>query len=256
MKNLIYQYFVPYTILLNPNENKTKEFPEWAKIGRESAKNYADTIGAEYMFQDKKYMNEKTLNVFESFRIIFDETFDEYDNILLLDIDMIVNTKEDIFKIKVDDIGMVHEAGVYNRPPMKSGPSFDKGFWNRYFNHPISGVTSYAKKYVNPFFVWEKSKLYSKEPFALYNGGLQLWSKQGRLKARETFKIEGHNHFREVTGKTETPYLNMMLFANYFGITEISNEWNRLHFQWEKDGNMGKITHYNGVKDMMIDHEK
>ena len=76
------------------------------------------------------------------------------------------------------------------------------------------------------------------------------------MNARETFKIEGHNHFRKVTGKTETPYLNMMLFAHHFGITEISNDWNRLHFQWEKDCNMGKITHYNGVKDMMIYHGK
>ena len=57
------------------------------------------------------------------------------------------------------------------------------------------------------------------------------------------------------TDKGETPYLNMMFIHHKFDVTELHNDWNRLNFQWQKDGHMGKITHYNDVsKDGMYTH--
>lgn len=252
--NLIYQYFIPYQGVDAKYNDGAIGLPNWAKIGMESAKKYANSIGAEYMFSDEIYMNS-TLNVFESLRIVFDESFDKYDNILVLDIDMIINTSESIFDFKVNDIGLVHELGVTKRTHPTI--SFNSTWWNKYFHHPTSGIVSYAKTYLDPEFKWKKSKLYPEEPFALYNGGLQLWSKEGRLKARELLKRKGHDHFRLTTGKTETPYLNMMFMHHNFNITEIPTEWNRLNFQWQKDGNKGKITHYNDVsKNEMLNHGK
>src|SRR5210317_1145032 len=137
MKNLIYQYFIPY---------KSGEKPIWVDLGMNSAKKYADKINCEYMYYDKKYLNA-TLNVFESFRLIFDKTFDEYDNILLLDIDMLIRTEENIFDIEFEDIAMVHEYGARNRPPVP-GASFDETFWRNYFYDLNRGVISYAKKYL------------------------------------------------------------------------------------------------------------
>ena len=245
MKNLIYQYFIPY--------NKSGEKPIWVDLGMNSAKKYADKINCEYMYYDKKYLNA-TLNVFESFRLIFDKTFDEYDNILLLDIDMLIRTEENIFDIEFEDIAMVHEYGARNRPPVP-GASFDETFWRNYFYDLNRGVISYAKKYLNPNFVWKKSKLYPKDPMVIYNGGFQLWSKEGRLKARKLFKRNGHDHFKQITGKGETPYLNMMLIHHKFKVTELPIEWNKLNFQWKEDGDLGKITHYNDVvKNKMIEH--
>jgi len=49
----------------------------------------------------------------------------------------------------------------------------------------------------------------------------------------------------------------MMLMHHKFNIGELPNEWNRLNYQWQKDGNLGKITHYNDVsKDGMFNHGK
>lgn len=248
MKNLVFQYFLPYS-------NQTIGLPNWVKLGINSAKKYADTIGADYEFSDSVYMNS-SLKVFESFRVIFDKKFDEYDNVLLLDIDMLINTKENIFDFDVDDIAMVHELGVYNRSPVP-GASFTPSWWNNYFYDEQTGVVSYAKNNLDPKFKWKKSTLYPKEKFAIYNGGLQLWSKEGRLKARSLFDKKGHEKFYKVTKKGETPYLNMMLFHHDFKITELPTEWNRLNFQWTKDNNYGKITHFNDVvKDKMLSHGK
>jgi|TARA_Y100000389_G_scaffold204831_1_gene259998 hypothetical protein len=253
MKNLIFQYFIPYEGRDTYLNETGIGFPSWVNIGKTSAEKYAKEIGAEYKFSDQKYMFS-TLNVFESLRVIYDKKFDEYDNILILDIDMIINTKENIFDIPVEDIAMVHEQGCRWRTPVP-GASFDDAFWNRYFNHPRFGVTSYAKQYLSKDFKWQKSKLFPEEPFAMYNGGLQLWTKEGRLKARKKIPRKSHDHFRESTGKTETPYLNMMLFHHKFNITELPTEWNKLNFQWAKDGDYGKITHFNDVvKDKMKTH--
>lgn len=238
MDNLIYQYYV------SPQKK-----PDWVDIGVNSAKEYANTIGVEHQFYEKKWVNS-SIPVFESLRVIFDESFDEYDNILFLDVDMIINTSENIFDIPVADVGMVHEHGVKNRPPVP-GARFDDSFWLNYFHHPFRGIVSYAQRHLDPQFSWKKHK----KEFLLYNGGLQLWSRDGRLKARKLFPKTLHDGFRMETDKGETPYLNMMFIHHKFDVTELHNDWNRLNFQWQKDGHMGKITHYNDVsKDGMYTH--
>ena len=111
MRNLIFQYFIPY----NDHQTHLNEsgigLPSWVNIGKTSAEKYAEVIGAEYMFSDQKFMFSE-LNVFESLRVIFNKKFDEYDNVLVLDVDMIINTKENIFDIPVGDIAMVHELSL------------------------------------------------------------------------------------------------------------------------------------------------
>jgi len=245
MKNLVYQYFLPYKGNDARYNSEGLGLPDWVKKGTLSAKEYAKKIQTQYMFNTQAYMNS-TLNVFESLRLIFDPQFEKYDNILLLDVDTIVNTKESIFDIPVEEVGMVHELGVRHRTPVP-GARFDQRHWNLYFNDPQHGLMTYAKKYLDKNFKWKKSSLYPDEQFLLLNGGVQVWSKKGRLKAREQFKKEGHEHFRRVTNKTETPYLNMMFIHHNFNVTELPTEWNRLNFQWEKDGDYGKITHFNDV---------
>ena len=254
MRNLVYQYYLPYQGS-DVRYNDSNKIAKWAQIGIESARSYSESIGAEYMLYDKKYLNA-SINAFESFRLIFDPVFDDYDNVLLLDVDMIVNTTENIFDLASGDIAMVHEYGVTKRNPLPQA-SFDKAWWNNYFYNMSTGIVSYATRFLDPKFKWGKSKLYPNEPFAHYNGGLQLWTKQGRLKARKLFKRNGHDHFRSVTGKTETPYLSMMLMHHKFDITELPIEWNKLNWQWQSDGDYGKITHFNDVsKPMMLTHGK
>lgn len=251
MSNLIYQYYLPYKGHDAKYNDPKESIPQWAKIGIASARKYAEEIGVEYMLGDKPYMNS-SINAFESFRLIFDKTFDQYDDILLLDVDMIVNTKENVFDIQVEDVAMVHEFGVTRRKALPEA-SFDKAWWNNWFYNPYKGMISYATRYLDPTFTWQKSKLYPKEPFALYNGGFQLWTKEGRLKARKLFNRNGHEHFRQITNRTETPYLTMMLMHHRFRVTELPIEWNKLNWHWQGDGDLGKITHYNDIsKPMML----
>lgn len=244
MRNLIYQYYLPYS--------KGEEKPGWVDIGVTSAKDYAESIGAEYQYSEEKWMNS-SIAVFESLRLIFDERFDEFDNILLLDVDMIINTTENIFDIPIEDVGMVHEHGVKNRPAVP-GAKFDDEFWSNYFYHPFKGIVSYGQRHLSPMFSWKRHK---KDSFILYNGGLQLWSRDGRIKARNAFSRKEHDRFRLETNKGETPYLNMMFIHHKFNVTELDGDWNRLNFQWQRDGRLGKITHYNDIsKDGMYTHGK
>ena len=253
MRNLIYQYFLPYKGADTRYNDSGKVLPKWAELGIASCKYYANKIDTEYMLYDKPYMNA-SINAFESLRIIFDESFDQYDKILLLDVDMLINTDENIFDQEIEDIAMVHEYGVTKRTPLPEA-SFDADWWNNYFYNPSQGIVSYAWRFYDPTFKLKKSKLYPKEPFLQLNGGLQLWSKEGRLKARATFDRKGHDHFRSITNKTETPYLNMMFNVYNFNVTELPIDWNKLNWQWKGDGDFGKITHYNDrSKPVMLDH--
>ena len=76
MKNLIFQYFIPYEGRDTYLNETGIGFPSWVNIGKTSAEKYAKEIGAEYKFSDQKYMFS-TLNVFESLRVIYDKKFDE-----------------------------------------------------------------------------------------------------------------------------------------------------------------------------------
>lgn len=247
MKNLIFQYYIPYESF--DSVIGGREMPAWALAGSRSARAYADICGAEYMLSHERYFKHIDPRL-DSLRIIHDPAFEEYDNILSLDLDILVGTYENIFEIPIEDVAMVHELGIF------TGAG---GWLSKVMDVPLSqrGIIAYGKKLFGKDWHFPKSKLYPSEKYRYLNGGLQLWSKEGRAKAK--------NHFTSIddyvlhTRYTEQMYINLQLSQPIFNVTELETWWNRFSsYQWGGRKPDGKINHFIGPggKAIMADLEK
>ena len=233
MKNLILQYYIPYESF--DSDIGGAKMPEWAHAGSRSAKQYANICGAEYKLSHERFFEHLDPRL-DSLRIVYDEQFDEYDNILCLDLDMLINTKKNIFNASVGDIAMVHELGVHTKGP---------GGWLRGVMSPPlheRGIIAYGKHIFGNNWMFPKSKLYPQEEFRYMNGGLQLWTKEGRLKARKHFTSV--DHYTLHTRYTEQMYINLQLSQPIFNVTELETFWNRLPYQWVAGKPDGMINHF------------
>lgn len=231
MKNLLFQYYIPYEA--GDSHYGGINMPNWAKLGSNSASRYAKHCGAEYILSHDRYFKHLDPRL-DSLRLFYDESFDEYDNILCLDLDMLVATKENVFEIEFDDIAMVHELGVHTRQKRWLSKVMDVPGYER-------GIIAYGKRLFGEDWMFPKSKLYPREDFRYLNGGFQLWSKEGRQKARKHFKSVDDYYLH--TRYTEQMYINLQLSQPIFNVTELDSSWNRLSSLQRLDG---KINHYIG----------
>ena len=218
--NLIYQYYLPYS---GPLKRDDTSIPDWAELGVASAKKYASLIGVEYEFSDKIIINAPNQNL-ESARIFLDPKFDKYDKILLLDIDTLVATKKNIFDVQISDLGMIQDGG----------PGSPRSF----INNIVSQLEAYGNiKFPNSItFPSEKRYL---------NGGVQVWSREGRLKARDRFGgLAEMFRYRETLKMNEQPYINLMINLHDIEITEMPNMWNRMNYMWRMGIPDGYINHF------------
>jgi len=208
--------------------------PDWAKAGAISAERSAKHCGADYLCSQERYFEHLDPRL-DSLRLFFDPYYEQYDSILALDLDMLVNTKENIFNIHVKDVGMVHELGVH---------SGEKVNWmKRTMEVPLEqrGIIAYGKFIFGETWMFPKSILYPEEKYRYLNGGLQLWTKEGRLKAREHFTSV--DHYTLYTRYTEQMYINLQLSQPVFEVTELDTSWNRFPYQWGSRPD-GKINHF------------
>ena len=91
--------------------------------------------------------------------------------------------------------------------------------------------------------MFPKSKLYPKEDYRYMNGGVQVWSKEGRLKAREKFTSVDHYYMH--TRYTEQMYINLQLSQPDFDVTELDWTWNsQATRQWPVNEPRGKFQHF------------
>lgn len=233
MKNLVYQYYIPYES--GDKDIGGTSMPEWARAGSRSAQAYANSCNAEYLLSHERYFPDLDPRL-DSLKLFHDPQFDQYDNILCLDLDMLISTHQNLFKFSIDDVAMVHELGVHT-----GGPS---GWIRRVMEGPIEqrGVIAYGKKLFGDDWMFPKSSLYPTEKYRYLNGGLQLWSKSGRLKAREHF-TSVHDYVLH-TRYTEQMYLNIQLSQPMFKVTELNSIWNRLPYQWAYNKPDGYINHF------------
>ena len=231
MKNLIYQYYIPYEA--NDSHFGGLNMPDWAIAGSKSALKYSVHCGVKYELSTERYFQHLDPRL-DSLRLFYDERFDEYDNILCLDLDMLIPTKENIFDLEIGDVAMVHELGVHHH---------QGGWLNNVMNVPNyrRGVIAYGKKLFGQDWMFPKSVLYPNERFRYLNGGLQLWSKKGRLKARKHFTSVDDYYLH--TRYTEQMYINLQLSQPIFNVTELDTSWNRISSYQRLDG---KINHYLG----------
>jgi len=231
--NLIYQYYIPYES--GDSHLGGENMPDWAHAGLRSARAYAKLCGAEHFFDTKKYLKhiDPRLN---SIKIFYDSQFERYDKILSIDLDMLIRTKENIFDIPIEDVAMVHELGVHT-----GGPA---GWMRRVMDVPIweRGIIAYGKHLFGKDWMFPKSKLYPNERFRYMNGGLQLWSKEGRAKAKKYFT--SIDDYILHTRYTEQMYINLQLSQQMFKVTELSSEWDRMPYQWKNGRPDGKINHF------------
>ena len=234
MKNLVFQYYIPYESF--DADMGGIRLPEWAHAGSRSAKAYADYCGAEYELSHDRFFDQIDTRL-DSIKIVFDKKYDEYDYILSIDLDMLIHSGvgENIFEKDIKDVAMVHELGVHT-----GGPA---GWLSRVMYQPLykRGIIAYGKHLWGNDWMFPKSKLYPDEKFRYMNGGLQLWSKEGRLKARKHFTSV--DNYILHTRYTEQMYINLQLSQPIFEVTELDTHWNRMPYQW-RSGPDGKINHF------------
>ena len=231
--NLVFQYYMPYEA--DDTHLGGVEMPDWAKAGSKSAKQYADNCNAEYMLSHDRYFKHLDPRL-DALRIIYDPFFDKYDKILSIDLDILLKTKENIFNIEIGDIAMVHELGIH----VSAG-----GWIKRVMESPghERGIIAYGKKLFGKDWMFPKSQLYPKEKYRYLNGGVQLWSKEGRLKARENFTSVDYYYMH--TRYTEQMYINLQLSNPKFNVTELDWTWNSLATrQWPPEKSQGKFQHF------------
>ena len=234
MKNLVFQYYIPYESF--DADMGGIRLPEWAHAGSRSAKAYADYCGAEYELSHDRFFDQIDPRL-DSIKIVFDDKYDEYDYILSIDLDMLIHSGvgENIFEKEIKDVAMVHELGVHT-----GGPA---GWLSRVMYQPLykRGIIAYGKHLWGNDWMFPKSKLYPDDKFRYLNGGLQLWSKEGRLKARKHFTSV--DNYILHTRYTEQMYINLQLSQPIFEVTELDTHWNRMPYQW-RSGPDGKINHF------------
>tara|TARA_B100002019_G_scaffold59522_2_gene51028 strand:- start:3406 stop:4170 length:765 start_codon:yes stop_codon:yes gene_type:complete len=232
MKNLVFQYYIPYE--MNDKDMGGIKMPEWAHAGSRSAQAYAKICGAEYILDHDRYFEHIDPRL-DSTKIIFDDKWDEYDHILSIDLDMLISTRENIFNTNFVDVAMVHELGVHT-----GGPA---GWMRNVMDVPLykRGIIAYGKHLFGKEWMFPKSVLYPNERFRYLNGGLQLWSKEGRQKARKHFTCI--DNYVMHTRYTEQMYINLQLSQSVFNVTELDTMWNRMPYQWQGKPD-GKINHF------------
>lgn len=235
MKNLILQYYIPYESF--DADMGGIEMPDWAKAGSENAQKYAEHCGADYLLLHDRYFEHLDPRL-DSIRMHYDPQFDQYDNVMKMDLDMLCNTNDNIFESfdQEADVAMVHELGVHT-----GGPA---GWLKKVMDVPQyqRGIIAYGKLlFDDKKWMFPKSKLYPDERFRYMNGGLQMWTKHGRHKAREHFK--SIDHYVLHTRYTEQMYINLQLSQSVFNVYELDTYWNRMPYQW-KGKQDGKINHF------------
>lgn len=231
--NLVFQYYMPYEA--NDAHLGGVEMPSWAKAGSKSAKAYAEHCGAEYLLTHDRYFKHLDPRL-DALKVIYDPQYDKYDKILSVDLDMLFKTEQNIFDIEIGDVAMVHELGIH----VSAG-----GWMKRVMESPgyERGIIAYGKKLFGDDWMFPKSELYPDEKFRYMNGGMQLWSKEGRLKARDLFTSVDDYYMH--TRYTEQMYLNLQLSNPAFEVTELDWTWNSLATrQWPPENPQGKIQHF------------
>jgi hypothetical protein len=234
MANLVFQYYIPYEA--NDSHKGGVKMPTWAEIGSESAKAYAEHVDAEYRLDHVRHFPHLDPRL-DSLKIIYDTFYDQYDTILSIDLDILLKTNENIFDKNIEDIAMVHEVGIFGNTAINwikrvmDVPGYERG------------VIAYGKKLFGNDWMFPKSKLYPSDRFRYMNGGVQLWSKEGRKKARKHFTSVDDYYMH--TRYTEQMYINLQLSNPLFKVTELDWTWNSLATrQWHPTQPQGKFQHF------------
>ena len=198
--NLIYQSFVKLDNPIQPHLNTTNYgsphissindlYDDVVLVTKESFQKYADLIGCEYQLDTERtftkgYGQHGISTIYEWLKIIYDEKYDKYDTIAVFDLDVVPNTRENIFKASYCEYYGVSESDWLTEPraitfasPWDKSDHFLKLYQDKYERHGSS---------VYPIKKFERgSKVDSRRLH--FQGGMNVFTREGRIKAREQF---------------------------------------------------------------------
>ena len=214
MTNLVYQCY-----LSNPPT------PKFVKISTDSLKFYADKVGADYIFTRKSKLEKITDSIvnryFNILNIIYDPWFDQYDDILYVDCDVIADSRADnIFKIPkaawVDVLAISEKRidGAHMHPGFHD-PEIAKTFIEKYKFHGMD----------DPFLNGKRKVIRQ------MNTGVVLFTKKGRLKFRKLVKeTEWQSWATECPMHTalmvDQPFVNAVFDKYKFNVIDLNDTWN------------------------------
>lgn len=211
MNNLIYQY---WDGIMKPG----------IQASIDNIKNYAETIGVEHRFElNPRWRTDlgKYSPHFGQFKLVYNPSFDQYDNILFLDADIFAvdGLQENIFDGFDGDVGICTEPWQpENRVKMKG--HHISAEWDERWDQAI-------KKKWNVSLPRNENGL-----IKVYNSGVVLYSRKGINKIKQTFvPIQEYNQYMSQVGmttfyKSDQPYLHAMMVVTKLNYVEMDNGWN------------------------------
>ena len=231
--NLVFQYFIG------------GEVPEYAKISRFSFTEYADKLGHEYFFTDKEFLQEEQYDglelgrkYFDIIRIYMDPFFDQYDQVLFVDADVIAHPNApDIFTFNPKHIAgwteQKHPNGIV-------GPGYDRG------SEKFCQIEKAFAEFNAPLV----DSISRHAPTRILNSGVLIFSKEARLIAREKFEDWKTWYQRDYRPwiTLDQLYLSAMFNKYELDVVEMGNEWNLTPSWFPSDLDItAHFYHFSGV---------
>jgi len=221
MKNLIYQVWVG-------------EIRPGVQASIDNIEAYAMSIGADYYFDHNPKLGKIKSGVAKGYydwmNPIHMKKFDVYDKIAVLDCDIYVpdTVTDNIFDVPIKDVGICTEP---NQPKLRAvNPNARIG---------KNADEKWAKVLKKE---WDIDLPRDEDGLVkVYNAGVVIFSKEGRLKIREKFlsytdymnTIQRHGMDRFYWLDQNYFHAMMVKFCDY---TEMDNEWNALvHYYGDRD---------------------
>ncbi len=212
MKDMIYQLW-------------DGDMPQGERAGLAEMQAYADRICVEHLFAENAHYFPGLPAAYGRFRVIYDPMFEQLDKVMYADTDVwpVEGLCTNIFAEFTSDLGICTEP---LQPEFRAAAN--------------TGICQRADE------IWAKRMrvVYGIEVqrdvqgrVKIYNSGLQVWSAEGRRKARERFP--DFADYREALRDlqlhslylSDQHYLHAMMFYAKLSIAELDNDWNRfVHF--------------------------
>ena len=224
-----------------PNRTRSSVYREVGDISARSFRKYAKKIGATHHYSTKQVYTEgregDTVLLFEVLRLIYDPMYDEFDNLLFCDTDIVCNTEDNIFDIHKEsgkDISCVLESDIFTNVERtnRSYNSWDyddkkmQQIIDKYTHNDLPIVP--AKDMGSP----NDSKM------TMMNTGVHVWTKEARLKARETFGDWWK--YVQSPGKdfwlnNDQPFISGNVVKHGFTLNHLNQTWNESPPHFGKD---------------------
>ena len=253
-KNVIFQYMITSKEvdkrggIKGWDGSRSSLYEEAAKISRESFEKYAERIDATHIYSNRRVATEghgcSTSLLHECARVWLDPIFDEYDNLLFADTDIVVNTDENIFDL------MESGADVYG--VLESDFVTASGGGYNSWDGPGDTYDNFCRKFsLHDCPIVPVMPPNRPSKITIMNTGVVLWTKEARLRARELFLpweewcYTGDFHMSIMN---DQPYISAQLMKHDFDIETIDQTWNDSpHYATEEEFfQKARFCHYTG----------